>query len=158
MDFYERERQIEHPMEDVLGIEPGSTTITEYALMPQELVDHPEYDSKDKEIEQQAQEVYEMAVQAFQQQMGVPQTTEPRNQARMSEVANGFLTTALQALQLKTTLKTTKDKLKAAKSVAQQPTVNNNLIIDRNSLMRMIKDLPPEEDGRIFDHDGPTDT
>lgn len=160
MEFYEREVNINHPMEDVLGIEPGSTTVTEFAMIPQELVEHGDYDAKDNEIEGQIQEVYELAVQAFHQQMGTFATTEDRNRPRNMEVANAFLQTALQAVSAKTTLKTNKDRnLTRAKSSSQPTSVTNNtLVMDRNSLMKMLRDVPPEDNaGATYDHDGTDD-
>ena len=160
MEFYEREVNISHPMEDVLDIEPGSTTITEFAMIPQELVPHGEYDEKDNEIEGQMQEVYELAVQAFHQQMGTFATTDPRNLPRTMEVANAFLQTALQAINSKTTLKTNKDRnISRAKSNSQPSSVTNNtLIMDRNSLMKMLREVPPEDiTGEVIEHDGSND-
>ena len=53
---------IEHPMEDVLDLEP-CTTLTEYTeTIPDVPVEHIAYDDKDQEIETKLEEVYTAAM------------------------------------------------------------------------------------------------
>jgi len=137
---------IEHPMEDVLGIEPG-TTLVDTQKSTTELVVVEEYDEKDDEIEGQFQEVYDAAMDAYEGSTdGDIQDIEPKYRARNMEVAVQYLNTALNAAKMKSDVKMHKDKLGA--STKNKPggakTVNNNLIVDRNDLLRAMGRKPTE--------------
>jgi hypothetical protein len=130
------EEYIEHPMEDVFDIESGTTLITKEEVVSGELVLPGNYDDKDHEIEDQFQEVYDAAMTSFADQAGLLLTSDPKYSARNMEVANAFLNTALAAAKEKSSVKQHKDKL----SKTDGPkTVNNNLIMDRNELLKMLK-------------------
>ena len=146
-----KEKTIEHPMEQVLGIEAGTTIVEYKESLPTELSDHHEYDEKDNEIEEQYQEVYDKAMDAFDAQSDIVDTVEGKFAARNAEVAVQFLNAALNAAKEKGGLKQHKDKLEIAKQTGGGPTtVNNNLVIDRNDLLRSImkddklKEIPNE--------------
>lgn len=126
-------------MDDVLGIEPGTTVVEYQEREHTELTDCETYDDKDVEIEEQFQEVYDLALEAYENSAEVGQTIEPKYKARNDEVAAQYLTLALNAAKEKMSLKVNKDKLtqQAAKGGGGN-TTNNNLIIDRNSLMEML--------------------
>ena len=131
---------VEHPMEGVLDIESG-TTLVEMEQRSTELVEHSEYDEKDKELEDQFQEVYDAAFDAFEAQSNEAELVEGKYKARNAEVAANFLNTALNAAKEKATLKQHKDKLNKG-SPNDVPggarTVNNNIIVDRNELLKQI--------------------
>lgn len=130
---------IEHPMEDVLDIESG-TTIVPRNERTTELVEAEQYDEKDDEIEEQIQEVYNAAMDAFEVQMDEVETVEGKFKARNGEVAVQFLNAALAAAKEKSSLKQHKDKITVAQNKLTGPkTVNNNLIVaDRNELMKTL--------------------
>jgi len=129
---------IEHPLEDVFDIESGST------LMPRtekttELVASEEYDNKDKEIEDQFQEVYDAALSAFEDQVAEAEVIEGKYKARNMEVGVQLLNTALSAAKEKSSLKQHKDKTVIAKSKLGEKTTNNTLIVaDRNDLLKTL--------------------
>jgi hypothetical protein len=131
----------EHPLEDVFGIEKGTT------MMPQvqrttEMTEAPSYDPKDNEVDGQFQEVYDAAMGAFESQYAEAEMVEGKYKARAGEVAVQFLNTALAAAQSKSTLKQHKDKITRAVAGAGPKTINNNLIVaDRNELLRDLKNL-----------------
>jgi hypothetical protein len=132
-------KTIEHPLESVFNIEEGTTIVEYKESLPAELVDHQEYDEKDDEIEGQFQEVYTKAMDAFDVQSDIVDTVEGKYAARNAEVAVQFLNAALNAAKEKGGLKQHKDKLEATKQNGGGPkTVNNNIIIDRNELLRNI--------------------
>jgi len=131
------ERPIEHPMEEVFDIEAGTTLVPRTEIVPNEMVTAPDYDEKDEEIEGQLQEVYDAAMQAFENQEGVAEIIDPKYQARNSEVAVQYLNTALAAAREKANMKQHKDKIGVAKEAG--PVTNNNLIVDRNELLKMLQ-------------------
>ena len=137
-DIPEGYEEIYHPMEDMLDIEPGTTQVPATIERSTELVAHEEFDAKDKEIEEQYQEVYDAAMGAFEQQSMDSEVIEPKYRARNQEVAVQFLNAALQAAKEKGGMKQHKDKLNVAKVKANSAgTTNNNLIVaDRNEILK----------------------
>lgn len=133
------EQFIEHPFEEIFDIESGSTVLIQQDIVPTELVQYDQYDDKDNEIEQQYQAIYDAAYTAFNFQVtSVERGGDPRNHARNLEVANQFLNTALAAAKEKADLKQKKEKLSNNATNTKNVT-NNNLIIDRNELLKMIQ-------------------
>lgn len=131
------EQVIEHPLENVFGIEPR-TTIIDVMQVESEVVEEKLYDDKDVEIENQYENIYNTALLAYAAQAStVSMGADPRSQARNMEVANGFLNTALAATKEKANLKQQKEKIKTIKSSDTNIT-NNNLIMDRNELLRIM--------------------
>jgi hypothetical protein len=141
-----REKLIEHPMEDILDIEPG-TTVVEYTERTTELVTTETFDEKDQEIEGQFQEVYNAAMQAFDSQVDNAELVDPKYKALAQEVAVQFLTTALAAAKEKSSLKQHKDKINIAKIKNVGPrTLNQNVIVaDRNDILKKILGQQPDE-------------
>lgn len=137
MKFISSEEYIEHPMEDIFDIEPGTTIITREEFQTTEIITPEDYDTKDTEIDEQFQAVYDAAMTAFADQAGLLHTNDPKFSARNMEVANAFLSTALAAVNAKSNSKQHKDKMK---KVDGPKTVNNNLIMDRNVLLKMLKE------------------
>lgn len=132
---------IEHPMESVLDITPGTTVTVREEFVPAELVIHEEYDNKDSEIEQQYENIYTAAMQEFETQAGAAELVEGKYKARNAEVAVQFLNAALSAVNGKSALKQHKDKLTVAqRSASTAKTVNNNLVVaNRNEILRMLR-------------------
>ena len=138
---------IDHPMEDLLDIESGSTFLPATPSRSTELVQAEEFDSKDREIEEQFQEIYDSAMDAYEQQATDAEAIEPKYRARNQEVAVQYLNAALNAAKEKAGLKQFKDKLAAASKPQGPKTLNQNLIVaDRNDLLKQILGNPPETD------------
>jgi len=134
----EIEVTIEHPMEEVLEIESGSTTMTRVERERQELTVVESFDEKDSEIEGQFQEVYNAAMDAFDQQSVQAEIVEPKYKARNQEVAVQFLNTALAAARDKSNMKQHKDRIIVEQARKTGPkTLNQNLIVgDRNEILK----------------------
>ena len=146
------EQEVEHQLEEVFDIEPG-TTLVETQKSSTELVVAEEYDDKDSEIEEQFQEVYDAAMDAYEGATGSDmQDIEPKYRARNMEVSVQYLNTALNAAKMKSDLKMHKDKLGLATNKAQAgaKTVNNNLIVDRNDLLKHLRGRGDNE-GTVID-------
>lgn len=127
---------IEHPLEEIFDIETG-TTLVPHTEKTTELVSIDEYDNKDVEIEDQFQEVYDNALSAFEDLSAEVEVVEGKYKARMMEVANQSLSTALAAAKEKSNMKQGKDKNAITKNKLGVKTVNNNLIVaDRNDLLK----------------------
>lgn len=149
------ETTIEHPLEEAFDIERGTTIVEREESLPLALVEHEEYDNKDKELEDQLEEIRSAAMDAFDAQNDVIETVDGKYAARNAEVAVQFLNTALDAVREKSNLKKHKDKLTIDKANAGKPGTQNNTvnIFDRNELLRLMngeqtKDItPPKEDG-----------
>lgn len=129
---------IEHPLESVFDISPNSTVVTTERLQ----LDNPDtpselYDKFDHTVDGMFQEVYEAAMTSFADQAGLLMQSDPKFSARNMEVANAFLSTALNAAKERAALKIGKEKLVIGSGVK---TVNNNLIMDRNELLKMLKE------------------
>ena len=136
------EKQKEHPLEEVLDIEPG-TTMVEFVepAMPTEAVKiEGVYDEKDGEIEDQLQEIYESAMTQFEVQTGVCEEVEGKYAARNAEVAVQFLTAALSAVTSKANVKANKDKLVVKAMTSDPSAARDNIVMDRNQLMKMLED------------------
>lgn len=128
---------IEHPMEDVLDIEPG-TTMVEHVQRSTDLTVHQSYDEKDAEIEGQYQEIFNAAMDQFDTQSGEAELVEGKYKARNAEVAAQYLNTALAAVKGKADVKMHKDKVSIETTKAGTPkTLNQNVIVaDRNDVLR----------------------
>ena len=138
------EKSINHPLENTLDIEQNTTQIDVIERQTQ-LSTHDEYDKKDGEIEQQLQEIYDLALEGYEQQTINGNTVEGKYKARVGEVAAGFLNTALGAIREKNLQKKYKDRnvLDKNKIKDKNQVTNNNLIIsDRNEILKMLQNSP----------------
>ncbi|MGI0077160.1 MAG: hypothetical protein ACREAU_07125 [Nitrosopumilaceae archaeon] len=141
MDIQETsvEKLVTHPLEGVLDIEEHTTTLPAIQRTTS-LVPHTSYDDKDKEIEDQLQEVYDAAIISYDTQQDKAEIGDPKYSARTGEVAALFLNTALSAVQQKIALKKHKDDHTVKAAAAKTPKkVSNNLFVgDRNDLLRAL--------------------
>jgi hypothetical protein len=137
-----KERAISHPLEEVFDI-PEETTLVTYAeSVPGELIVIPDYDKKDIEIENQLENIYIKALDAFSAQQDITETVEGKHASQSGEVAVQFLNTALAAVKEKSIQKQQKDKLVVG-AMKNTPKTTNNLNIitaDRNDILRIIAD------------------
>jgi hypothetical protein len=137
IDIKKTEKQISHPLEEALNIEPNSTTIEQVEVVA-DLVPDQEYDEKEKEIENDYQTVINAALETYVKLQDEMEGTDKRYIARIGEVSALMLNTALSGINGKAKIKELKNKLKA-KSLEGPRTVNNILQIDRNELVRKLK-------------------
>lgn len=134
-----KEKIVDHPMEDVLDIEPCTTVVEYKAPLPAEIVEAPNYDVKDKEIEEKLEEIYSAAMGTVDVMGDQIDLVEGKYKARMGEVTATMLNVALGAVREKSQLKMHKDKTRPAP--AGPSTVNNNLVFaDRNEILKMLLD------------------
>lgn len=138
MKLTTREKEIEHPMEDILDITP-CTTIVEYKeVEPSPIVPMPTYDAKDDEIEGKLEEIYAVAMGSVETIGDEMERVEGKYKARIGEVTATMLNVALGAVREKAALKMHKDKIQPVTSGGPQ-TVNNNLVVaDRNEILQML--------------------
>lgn len=135
------EKTTHHPLEDMLGIEPGTTVMTDHEEPNLPAIVDKTYDEKDIEIEKQFQEVYDTGMTTFRSLTEDLEVTDPRFRARTAEVASQYLNTSLAAAKEKLNQKQNKDKIAANISSDGPKTINNNLIVaDRNKILRALFD------------------
>ena len=136
----EVEVMVEHPMEEVLNIESGTTPLTKIERTS-DLVPTEAFDVKDEEIEEQYQEVYDSAMGAFEGQMDEAELVEGKYKARNGEVAVQFLNAALAAAKEKGNMKQHKDKLAVSKgklTAGGKGRTDQIIVADRNELLKEI--------------------
>lgn len=128
------EKLISHPLEKVFDIEEGSTAVLAPESRDTQLVEAPTYDRKDTEIEENFQEIYDKAMDAFDDMQTAVEGVEGKYKARASEVSVQMLNAALNAAKEKARLKEHKDNLKLKSggggSVPPGSTINNNTLIN----------------------------
>jgi len=133
-------RKVQHPLEDVFNIEPGTTEIEVVKTnTDEELLPHETYDIKDEEIEKKLQQIANAALDGYDAQvLIVEDLDEPKYAARNMEVANALLSTALGAVKEIAEIKKHKDKI-VVQTGKQVKTVNNNLIVGtRNDILKKL--------------------
>jgi hypothetical protein len=142
MKTIKKTKHVEHPMEEVLDLDPGTTVVEYQEVLPAEVVKMPDYDNKDDEIEEKIEEVYTMAVGGVTAIADQMETVEGKYKARIGEVTAAMLNVALGAVREKRELKMHKDKMTLETATAGSPrTVNNNLVVaDRNEILRILAD------------------
>lgn len=151
-------KQTGHPLEDIFGLPSGTTEVTVIQRNTQ-LVEHSDFDDKDSEIEEQFQEVYDVAMSTFENQVEMLERaeTDPKYVARQMEVAAQFLNTALAAAKEKANLKTTKDKLLAAQRTGpgsgNVPSVGSGepVVMSHSALLKMLKEAKETKSGETFE-------
>lgn len=131
-------------LEKFLNIEPTEMEKIEYEDKP--LVKHEEYDSKDKELEEQIQEVYKRAMSGYLSLEAILEGTEPKYRARLAEVALAYLNTGLNAINSKAKQKEHKDKLSVKEKAPSGQTTNYVFTGDRNDAIKMARKMKEQEE------------
>ncbi len=134
----DKEREISHPLEEVFDLEEN-TTVVPYKEVKTDLVPYEPFDVKDEELESQLQDLYDMAIEAFENQQSESDTMESRFKARNAEVAAQYLKTALEAVREKRELKQHNDKITKKDSGA-----NNSVTLNRNDIIKLLQGVKPE--------------
>lgn len=154
-DDPEQKHALHHPLEDVFNMEIGSTplnveqryeNIGANSLLTQEPAaeDEPKVmpdvkDDDDIQTDRRLDEVYDAAMNTFQQQTAYTEIIEPRYAARNAEVAAQFLALALNAATSKAKVKVDRKRTNAAFiPFNNQNKTNANIIADRNDILSMI--------------------
>lgn len=138
--FVIKEKAVEHPLEELFDITPGTTVVEYTEALPAEIVQLPNYDAKDNEIEVKYEEIYTVAMENVETLGDEMQRVEGKYKARMGEVTATMLNVALGAVREKAQLKMHKDKLSPTSG---PQTVNNTLNVvtaDRNELIKILLD------------------
>lgn len=167
-----------HPLEDVFGIEPGSTFPEKFTSedpmngvhnRTKELVDpttgvvvprtleaslfelEKEERLEDLHIDGQLETIHASAVEAFEKQSRLSQEVDPKFSARNAEVAAQYLNIALNAVNSRVDAKNKRQKIRLAKHEILKPSaVNNNVIVaDRNSILESL--FSRDAMGKIID-------
>ncbi len=133
----ETEKAIAHPIEGVLELEPETTLVPMIESEPTELAIVPEFDEGDRQINEQFQEIYDVAMDAYEQQAMDVQTIEPKYRARNQEVAVQYLNAALNAAKEKASLKQNKEKM-VTKAITSGTNIkdSNVIVADRNEVLK----------------------
>ena len=140
MDTIVKEKTIEHPLEELFDIEPNSNIVEYQEFVPAAVVEMPNYDTKDKEIEAKLEEIYTLAIGNVGAIADEMDRVEGKYKARIGEVTATMLNVALGAVKQKADLKAHKDKMSVDQVKAGTPsTVNNNLVVaDRNEILKAL--------------------
>ena len=144
------ENPILNPLDELFNTDPHSgdqddesTEIQEYDQITEgelaEMAEPPreEKDEDDKVIDGRLDQIYDAALETFQQQTEYTQIIEPRYAARNAEVAATYLTIALNAVATKAKVKGDR-KRNAAFIPYANKTQNNVVVASREEIMRMI--------------------
>lgn len=134
----------EHPLEEMLDIESGTTEMVKTEYQPADTVDISTYDDKDNEIEDQFDEIYNLALSSVTDIIDQTEQVEGKYKARMHEVAASTLQVALNAAKEKAGFKQHKDKLYGKNGTTVSGDVNhttNNIVITQAELAKQLKDL-----------------
>jgi len=151
---------LEHPLEATFNITPGSTDFSpissgvgdtmdddNYMAVPAQAVTQ-EYkdDAEDIDINEKIETIYDSALAAYENQVGLSEIVEPRYAARNAEVAAQYLSLALNATALKA--RTKNDKRKSSQFIPFNNTTNisgsNVVVADRNEILRMMAEKKKE--------------
>lgn len=137
--FNVQESEIINVEDTAHGVIPASdnyVTTTAQAINPQGYQD----DAEDKQISAKIDDVYDKAIDAFEEQTAYTQIIEPRYAARNAEVAAGYLKIALDAATSRAKVKEGKAKSAAFIPFANNAnTINQNVVVaDRNDLLKML--------------------
>ena len=124
--------------------EEGYLAVPQSEIQPPAVVD----DEEDKEITGKINEIYDNAMQAYQNQTAYVEIMEPRYAARNAEVAANYLNTALNAVALRARVKNEKRKASSAFVPYKHGGSAANIVVaDRNEILRMMA----EGNGPIID-------
>lgn len=141
----EIEVPIQHPLEDVFDIESGTTMVPK-TVVQSDLVPYEGYDNKEEEIDEQYQNIHDLALTAFEEQSEEAEIVDPKYKARNAEVAVQYLNTALSAVNAKAALKNAKDKLEVSKARIGADAGAAAAQMDRNEILRMFAEQKEEKD------------
>ena len=140
---------ITHPLESVFDMEEGTVDIAaQYGTVetqPAEMVDpsNVPVDIKDEDdivIERKIDDVYDNAMQAFNNQTAYMEIIEPRYAARNAEVAANYLNIALAAANSRAKVKSDRKRTNQAfiPYGNQGKQTNNIIVANREEILKML--------------------
>jgi hypothetical protein len=139
------EKMVDNPLEDFFNIEPASTKMIKSQRVT-ELEDYTDFDNKDKEIEQDYQEIADAAMSSFDAIQEMIDTADTKLVARLTEVSSQMLNTALAAVSKKASLKENKDRAIAKAKSGPNKTTNVLMVTDRNTALAEMKRMLNNDD------------
>ena len=149
----------EHSFENVLDI-PSGTTEIEKTRVTSEIIEYDEYDEKDSEIEADLVMIQDKALELYEFLVDEIEDADPSKRARLAEVADQILNTALSSSDKRRALKQHKDVLKQKDRVLSKKsggkTTNNNLFIGSHAdMLKYIEAslAESESDTKVIEHD-----
>ncbi len=130
------------PLESIFDIEPGTTVSSiksNHDIIDPDanIVEVPIQNAEDEAIASEISTIYGYAIDAFEEQTQLVSEVDPRFAARNAEVAAQYLTIALNAVN--TRAKIRQDKLKLTTEGSKPTTVNNNVFVDRNEILKLLE-------------------
>ncbi len=146
-----------HALEEFLNIKPLQVEKLEYE--GREIIPHEDYDPKDKELEEQIEEIFEKAMGGYINLEALLDGVEPKYRARLAEVALAYLNTGLNAVNSKAKQKEHKDKLTVKEKTSTKGANNTTNYVftgDRNEAVRLAKKMKEQEtpiDGEVLNSD-----
>jgi hypothetical protein len=138
--------KFKNPLDDVFDVDRDSDNeLTEYEQITSgELANLAaptapvEKDQDDVENDARIEEVYNVALETFQNQMAYTEIIEPRYAARNAEVAASYLNIALQAASTKAKVKSDRKRAAAFIPGMGAKVTNNTIVATREEILRMI--------------------
>ena len=114
--------------------------------IPEQAVAQPySNDEEDISINTDIQKVFDMALEAYENQISLVEIIEPRYAARTAEVAANYLNTSLNAVSLKARVKNDKRKVTQFIPFGNNITNSNVVVADRNSILKMLGEREKNE-------------
>lgn len=129
-----------HPLEKTFELE---AVVNDYEIIEYEesrdIVIGQSYDNKDASIDEEFDTIYHKAINAYDSMSEEMELVEGKYKARVGEVSNQFLSTALSAAKEKMNMKHHKDKLLVKEATAS--TTNNNLFVgNHEELLKVLQE------------------
>jgi hypothetical protein len=128
-----------HPLEETFDIAP---VVNDYDVIEYEqkdiIIGH-SYDEKDTSLDGEFDTVFQKAIHAYDSMSEEMEIVEGKYKARVGEVSNQFLSTALNAAKEKMNLKQHKDKL-VVKEAGSGVTNNNLFVGSHEELLKVLQE------------------
>lgn len=140
MHFIEAEKTIEHPMESVLDIEPGTTVVQYTQPVEDEQVVGEAYDEKDIAIDKKFNDIYRMAIASVTDLRDEIERVEGKYKRGLAENAVQMLNVALSAATQEGHYKIQKTKAIVSQGDTTNNVTNNVIVADRNQVLKMLRD------------------
>lgn len=131
---------MKHPLEETFDLETieDNTEIIEYEEN-KDIVIGQSYDEKDASLDGEFDTIYLRAIHAYDSMSEEMELVEGKYKARVGEVSNQFLSTALSAAKEKMNMKQHKDKL-VVKKVSSGVTNNNLFVGSHQELLKVLQE------------------
>ena len=140
-----KQQIFKNPLDELFNVEDSTGDFMDgYAQVPAALVEpektnQPEKDPEDIENDKKIDAVYEMAIDAYNQQTAMVEIIDPKFAARNAEAAAIFLNIALNAATAKAKIKTDRKKIGMFNpAAAQNKTTNNVIVASQEDILKMI--------------------